>query len=86
MRIPDLINGSFEAFGGIAMLGNVFKLLKDKQARGVHYGATAFFTTWGIWNLYYYPSLHQIFSFAGGLLLVITNGIYVTLLIKYRKN
>ncbi len=86
MQIADLINGSFEIFGGIAMAGNVLRLHKDKQTRGVNGLVQAFFTSWGLWNLYYYPQLGQWVSFAGGLTLVIANAFYIALMWRYRKN
>lgn len=81
----DFINGSFELIGGILCCLNVRRLLRDKQVKGVYWPAQAFFASWGFWNLAYYPSLHQWVSFAGGLLLVISNTTWVILAIYYRK-
>jgi hypothetical protein len=33
----------------------------------------AFFSSWGYWNLFFYPALDQWLSFVGGLLLVVAN-------------
>ena len=47
----------------------------------------AFFTSWGVWNLYYYPTLHQWASFVGGIFLVLGNGTWVIMAAYYeRKN
>ena len=86
MQIADLINGGFEIFGGIAMAGNVLKLYRDKKTRGVNWSTQIFFTSWGLWNLVYYPSLGQWVSLAGAASLVISNAFYVTLMWIYRKN
>jgi len=86
MNTPDLINGLFEASGALAMLGNVARLRKDKQTRGVCWTTTLFFTSWGLWNLFYYPNLNQPLSFFGGLALAIANGAYLFLMVKYRRN
>jgi len=86
MQIADLINGGFEIFGGAAMALNVLKLYKDKKTRGVNWSTQVFFTSWGFWNLYYYPSLGQWVSFLGGLSLVIANAFYIALMWRYRKN
>lgn len=51
----DLINGSFEFIGSIALLMNVFRLYKDKRIQGMHWASTLYFTSWGIWNIFYYP-------------------------------
>lgn len=69
----DLINGSFELFGSIFNCINIKRIIRDKRLDGVSWVPTMFFTTWGFWNLYYYPSPHQMISFVGGLGIVISN-------------
>ena len=83
MSIPDLINGSFEMLGGAFILLSIRKLLRDKIVRGVSWIHVFYFAVWGIWNLYYYPSLGQTFSFIGGISVAVTNTIYTALLIWY---
>jgi len=85
MTIPDLINGLFELGGGLAMVRNIFGLLKDKKVRGFRLSATFFFTSWGLWNLYYYPHLKQILSFVGGLVICSANLIYFVLAMYYKR-
>lgn len=68
--IADLINGSFEILGGLFILNHCRVVLKDKRVAGVSVVSVAFFTAWGFWNLYYYPSLNQWWSFAGGCVVV----------------
>jgi len=82
--INDLINGSFELSAGIFCLINVFKLIKDKEIRGISWIPTMFFTAWGVWNLYYYPSLGQMFSFYGGMSVVTVNAIWLILVYYYK--
>ncbi len=77
---PDLINGLFEAGGAVTLCLNVRALWRDRGISGVHWGPVAFFSAWGLWNLIYYPSLHQWFSFAGGLLVVTINLVWLGLL------
>ncbi len=79
----DLINGTFEIGGAFVNLINIRQIFKDKEVKGVHWAPFVFFTTWGIWNLLYYPSLAQWFSFFGGVILVIVNIIYIIGLMKY---
>lgn len=86
MTLPDLINGLFEFGGGPFLMGNVKKLYKDKQLRGVMWQPTLFFTTWGYWNCFYYPHLNQWLSFTGGLVIVLVNSAWVYLALKYRNN
>lgn len=85
MHIPDLINGMFEASGAVATFTNVKVILRDKAVRGFHFGAVAFFTSWSLWNLYYYPHLGQWFSFTGGAVLGILNLTYTGLAIYYSR-
>lgn len=79
----DIINGMFETCGAFFILPSIIKLAKDKQVRGVSWVHAGFFATWGFWNLFYYPSLDQWFSFAGGVGLVLTNTIWLAQLIYY---
>lgn len=85
MTTPDLINGGFEFFGAVCAWGNVAKLRKDRDVKGVTVWGMAFFWSWGLWNLYYYPHLGQWASFGAGCLLAAGNfawlGMY--LWIKY---
>jgi hypothetical protein len=81
----DLINGGFEFAAGIAILGHCFRLLEDRRVAGVSTGSVAFFSLWGVWNIYYYPLLDQFWSFAGGIFVTLANTAYVALLIRFRK-
>lgn len=83
MNIADYINGTYELLGGFFLLYNCLVLYRQKQVRGISVLATVFFTSWGIWNLYYYPSLNQWVSFTGGCLIVIANTIWVSMMIYY---
>lgn len=80
---PDFVNGLFEFGGAIALIVSVFKLLRDREVRGIAWSSIAFFAVWGLWNLAYYPYLHQWFSLAGGSALVAANLLYVVLLVRF---
>lgn len=82
---PDFGNAFFEAVGGVLTWINVRQLWRDKQVKGVIWPVTAFWACCGIWNLYYYPSLGQWASFAGGLLVVSANVTWVGLALHYRR-
>jgi uncharacterized membrane protein YfcA len=86
MHVPDVINGLYEAFGFFAVMASCLKLMKDKKVNGVSLITVGFFTTWGFWNLLYYPYLHQTASAvaAGGV--CIANTLWCFLLYKYRGN
>jgi len=81
----DVVNGAFECLAGFMVLLSCRRVYKDKAVAGVSIWATAFFTLWGYWNIYYYPHLDQWLSFFGGLFIVAANTIWVALLIKYRN-
>lgn len=85
MSGPDTINGAFEALAAVATWRNVLQLWRDKQVRGSYWPAWAFFTLWGVWNLFYYPFLGQWASFAGGVLLVTGNAVWTSLAVLYRR-
>jgi len=79
----DITNGAYELLGGAFILFHCLRLLKDKKVRGVSFIATLFFTSWGFWNLYYYPFLDQWCSFIGGIGIVSMNTLWVGLMIHY---
>lgn len=86
MHHQDVVNAAFECMGAIALTRNVAALMRDKKVRGVSLAPTVFFTAWGFWNLYFYPSLGQWCSFFAGLLPAALNVCWLTLAIRYRKN
>lgn len=81
----DFVNGAFEMLGGFFILNHCLAVHRDKSVKGVSIVSTVFFALWGVWNLYYYPSLNQWWSFVGGLFIVFANVAWIWLLIKYRK-
>ena len=83
MTLADTINGAFEFGGAFAIWFSVRNLYRAKLVRGVSWPHVAFFSTWGYWNLAYYPSLDQWLSFAGGLALVTMNTIWLIQIAYY---
>jgi hypothetical protein len=83
MLWPDAVNAAFELAGGLFILLSVLKLHRDKQVRGVSWVHVSFFALWGYWNLFFYPHLDQWLSFAGGLVIVTANTLWVVQLIYY---
>jgi hypothetical protein len=80
----DCVNGLFESLGAFFTWRNAYSLYRDKEVRGVYWPTTAFFSAWGLWNLHYYPSLNQWFSFMGGAFLVGGNILWTILYLYYR--
>lgn len=85
MTLPDLINGLFECSGGFFILLSVLQLYREKLVRGVSWKHAAFFSTWGYWNLFFYPHLDQWLSFAGGAFLVAVNTLWLAQIVYYRR-
>lgn len=86
LPLPDLINGCFEGFGAYAAWGNVRRLKVDRDVKGIVWQYTAVWWVWGVWNIAYYPILHQWFSALAGVVLCIGNGVWVWTWVKIRKD
>lgn len=85
MNYTDLINGLFELVAGCLSLMNVRKLYVDKQVKGVSIAPVAFFTTWGLYNMFFYPHNGLMLSFWGGVVMTIVNLIWVGQMVYYSK-
>ena len=83
--IPDILNGTFELIGSLLTWLNVYRVYRDQGYAGLHPAAVVFFWSWGGWNLYYYPHLHQWWSFAGGLSLVVANTSWIGMMRWYGR-
>ena len=77
MTIADTINGVYEMTGSIALAWNCVTTYRDKEIKGISLASMVFFTSWGYWNLYYYPSLHQWMSTLGAAMMVLFNTIWL---------
>ncbi len=84
MTNADTINASFELLGGVLTWSNVARLYKDRMVLGFDWRVAIFWTTWGLWNLFYYPHLEQWLSFAAGVVIVVANATWVAMAIYYR--
>lgn len=84
MAGSDFINAVFESFGGLFIGLSCWRLHQHKKALGISLWHVWFFMAWGYWNLYYYPSLGQWWSFAGGVGVVIANTIWFVMILYYR--
>lgn len=60
-------------------------LFKQKQVHGVSKLSCIFFLAWGFWNIFYYPHLGQILSFAGALFVVAANALWVSMMMFYDR-
>jgi hypothetical protein len=83
MTVSDSINGIYELLGGLALAFNCYRTYKDKEIKGISVVSMVFFTSWGYWNLYFYPSLHQVVSTIGAVILVFFNTIWLCQALYY---
>lgn len=82
---PDHINGCFEFIGGVLLLLNCRRMYRDKEVKGMSIWPVMFFTSWGYWNVFFYPSLEQWWSFYGGLMVAVANTLWISMILYYRK-
>ena len=81
----DLINALFEMFGAVVGLFNIRVLLKDREIKGVSFVTLFFFASWGLWNVFYYPTLEQWLSTIAAVFLAGTNMVYLGMAIYFTK-
>jgi hypothetical protein len=81
----DFLNGCFEFVGALMTLLSVKALLKDKEIKGVHWGPIVFFTSWSMFNLWFYPDNNLWYSFAGGITIFIVNSWWLYLVWYYSR-
>ncbi len=79
----DATNAIFELIGALLIIINIRKVLEDGEVKGVSPIPVTFFTLWGFWNIFYYPYLGQWLSFIAGIIMFITNTIWVGLMLYY---
>lgn len=82
----DLVNGLFEMVGGLLLWLNVRRLARDRQVAGVSVLPVLFWTAWGLWNLAFYPWAGCWWSFAGGIVVVAANAVWLILLLRIVTN
>lgn len=80
----DLANSVFQFGGALIAVLNVRAILRDHELRGVSIVAPFFFTSWGLFNLFYYVHLEQWFSLATSVLLFGANAAWMSLIVLYR--
>lgn len=86
MSWADIANAVFEG-GMIWFVGrSAWKVtFVDKRIAGIYPSYLVWVVSWGFWNLYYYPSLAQSFSFVAGIGVVTMNIWYLIALLYYRR-
>lgn len=81
----DITNGLFEFAAACVLISNIVKIKQDKIVKGISIVPVFFFFIWGLWNLYYYPSLNQWWSFYGGVFVTIVNAVWIVMVFHYQR-
>ncbi len=81
--IADFINSGFNIAAGAFVMLNVRRVWRDREVRGASPWTPAFFAAWGLWNLWFYPSVSCWASFVGGLGVLFANVIYLFLMVRF---
>jgi hypothetical protein len=74
-----------ELVAGFFIAASCVRLYRDKKVRGVSVVHMAFYTVWGFWNLYFYPVIGAWLSFYGGIGVVITNTVWLFMMLYYMR-
>ena len=85
MNSSDFINFIFEISGGFFVLLSILATHKAKKIEGVSILMVLFFTSWGYWNLYYYPSLGQLLSGLGAASVALANTFWLCQIMYYKR-
>jgi hypothetical protein len=80
---PDQINSVFEGLGAFLTLRNTLAVYRAKGYVGITLAAVVFFTSWGGWNCFFYPHLHQMWSFAAGVVMFAVNISWLSMMVYY---
>ena len=81
----DTINAFFEAAGAVFILPSILKAWRERMIRGGHWLTPAFFFSWGIWNIWFYPAAGQPLSGAVAIGCAVANGAWLALVIRYGR-
>lgn len=81
---PDILNGLFILGGALVNCLNVRMIIRDKILRGVSIWPALWFSTWGLWNLFFYAHLSQWWSLVAEFGIVGANVTWLGLAAYYR--
>jgi hypothetical protein len=82
---PDQINALLIFIGSLMVFKSCYIVYRDKVVRGVSLLANLYFTSWGMWNIYYFPHLHQFWSFSAEMCICTANILWLFLMLYYKQ-
>lgn len=81
--LSDMMMGLIQVTSAGFLGVSVLQLFRKKYVSGVSAVTVSFWVAWGLWDLYYFPSLHQWWAFGGGVVVTMMNALYVSLILLY---
>lgn len=82
----DQINSGFIFIAGIFYVLNLFKLIKDKDVKGISKLSICFFSVWNIWTLFFFLMVSEFWwTIAAYGIVAVLNVVYIILMIKYTR-
>lgn len=79
----DQANAALEMGGAFLRTLDCIKLFQHKRFVGGHLGTALYFLLWGVFNVFFYPSLNQVWSFWAALALMVINGLWFVMAVYY---
>lgn len=80
----DEVNGIFELLGAVMISLSCIKLAQDRRIAGLSFYHVTYFTAWGWFNVFFYPSQGLFWSFIGGICVVVMNSLWLVGILYYR--
>lgn len=80
---PDLTQAFWELGSAVFGLLNIRAIRRSKSIAGVHWAPTAFFTAWGVYNLWFYDALHLPVAWWAGMAITAVNLIWLSHALYY---
>lgn len=80
---PDYTQAFFELGSAIFQARNVKAIRQHKTIRGVHWTPTAFYTGWGVYNLWFYAAIGLPLAWWAGMAITLINAVWLAHAIYY---
>lgn len=75
---PDLTQAGWELGSAMFSVLNIRAVRRSKSIAGVHWAPTAFFSAWGIYNLWFYTVMQLPAAYWAGLAITCTNLVWLS--------
>jgi len=83
-HLSDLINSfGFELASCLFLSLNIYSLYRDRIVKGMSMLSMAFYNSWAIWNVFYYYSINQSWSYYIGVAVAILTTWWTVVAIWY---